>query len=422
MAIVFCSIRAISCVGNFYGNPKFIITFLVSVIVPTLAFTVSKYPDESLLVIACTLSLAGCLLFVSYRIHNLVTKTSIERSERDHFYTLYANAKRENEQLNISVKTTNEKQHELEAELNSANTQLNIYQDKAIKLAHDLNDVNPYDEETGLIRANNFKNILKREWQRMERLQLPISTLHVSIDDYESYCEATEQKSRKEHLLEITNVLKKAMKRPADICARINQDQFIILLPETDNRETQSYAKQINENIEQLQIPHEGNSIHSVVTVSVGAATMIPGKDIGAKNLSERAASALYEASFHGGNKIVAYRSLNNLRLEHWDPAVEGNLTEDALVHKLAVWGYSAEQIQYEPGTYLSDRRAHSELIHAVLQGKLKVTLEGESTVLMPGDCLFIPKGQVSSAEVVGKKPVVCLQAERSELILDTIH
>lgn len=422
MAIAFCSIRVISCVGNFYGNPKFIISFLIPIVIPTLGFAVVLHPKESFLVIACVLLLSSSLLFVSYRVHDLVKKVSIERSERDHFYTLFSNAKRENDQLRISAKTVSEQQSFLEKELDSANEQLNAVESKAQSLASNLEDVNPYDMETGLIRAGNYKNILSREWKRMANLQLPISALHITIDDFEGYQSSTDKSLLPEQLKKIATILQQSVTKPGDVCARISDDQFVVLLPETDNHDAQHCAHMINEKVEELQIPHLGHSIHAHVTVSIGCASMIPGKDIGAKDLSERAASVLYEACFHGGNKVACYRSLNNLRLEHWDPAVEGNLTEDALMHKLAIWGYSAEQCHYEPGTLLGDNRAQSELIHAVLQGKLRVTLEGESTVLIPGDCLFIPKGHVSSAEVMGRKPVVCLEAERSELILDTIH
>ena len=61
----------------------------------------------------------------------------------------------------------------------------------------------------------------------------------------------------------------------------------------------------------------------------------------------------------------------------------------------------------------MSDRRVPVDMVDAIVKGQLCVSLEGESTVLNPGDCLFIPKGIVTSMEVVGNKPVVCLEAVR---------
>ncbi len=39
--------------------------------------------------------------------------------------------------------------------------------------------------------------------------------------------------------------------------------------------------------------------------------------------------------------------------------------------------------------------------------------MEGDEVVLKAGDCLSVPRGVVHSAEVVGKEPVVSLDATK---------
>jgi len=51
--------------------------------------------------------------------------------------------------------------------------------------------------------------------------------------------------------------------------------------------------------------------------------------------------------------------------------------------------------------------------IDAVLSGRFRMTLAGESVLLEAGDCLVVPRGAVHSAEVVGAEPVVSLDAVR---------
>ena len=104
---------------------------------------------------------------------------------------------------------------------------------------------------------------------------------------------------------------------------------------------------------------------------------------------------------------------MNNIKLDHWDRAIEGDLTPDGLVRKLAVLGYDSQQKTFRPGEMFPDMKIQIDTIDAVVQGKLKVSLEGESRILSPGDCLFIPKGHVTSVEVVGDKPVICLEGTR---------
>jgi mannose-6-phosphate isomerase-like protein (cupin superfamily) len=51
--------------------------------------------------------------------------------------------------------------------------------------------------------------------------------------------------------------------------------------------------------------------------------------------------------------------------------------------------------------------------IDAVLAGRFRMTMLGESVVLERGDCLAVPQGVLHSAEVVGDAPVVSLDAVR---------
>ena len=165
-------------------------------------------------------------------------------------------------------------------------------------------------------------------------------------------------------------------------------------------------ADVLRKQIRRLNMPNLDSPMHSAVTASFGVATVIPNSDLSIDEFNKRADAALYEAQFQGGDKVVRFRTMSTIRLERWDRDQEGDLTPDGLVRKLAVLGYETEAKTYRPGDYQSDRRIQIDTIDAIVQGKLKVSLEGESRILQPGDCLFIPKGLVTSAEVVGQKPV----------------
>jgi quercetin dioxygenase-like cupin family protein len=99
------------------------------------------------------------------------------------------------------------------------------------------------------------------------------------------------------------------------------------------------------------------------------------------------------------------------MTVEHWDPEKEGPLTEGALRRKLAERGYSVTRYVYPPGTYFSDHTHGVDKIDAVLSGRFRMTMGGQSVVLEAGDCLYVPRGAVHSAEVVGNESVVSLDA-----------
>jgi len=101
------------------------------------------------------------------------------------------------------------------------------------------------------------------------------------------------------------------------------------------------------------------------------------------------------------------------MRLEHWDTGRDGPLSEAKLRAKLQNLGYSVSRYTYPPGTRFPDHDHAVDKIDAVLAGRFRLTMNGGSVVLQAGDCLFVPRGCVHSAEVVGSEQVVSLDAVR---------
>jgi quercetin dioxygenase-like cupin family protein len=99
--------------------------------------------------------------------------------------------------------------------------------------------------------------------------------------------------------------------------------------------------------------------------------------------------------------------------VEHWNPQADGPLGEAALRRKLEARGYAVTRYHYPPGTYFPDHAHGVDKIDAVLSGRFRMTMNGQSVVLEAGDCLAVPRGVVHSAEVVGNDPVVSLDAVR---------
>jgi quercetin dioxygenase-like cupin family protein len=99
------------------------------------------------------------------------------------------------------------------------------------------------------------------------------------------------------------------------------------------------------------------------------------------------------------------------ISVEHWDPEKDGALTEAAMRRKLAERGYSVTRYVYPPGTYFGDHSHGVDKIDGVLSGRFRMTMGGQSVVLEAGDRLYVPRGAIHSAEVVGHESVVSLDA-----------
>lgn len=103
------------------------------------------------------------------------------------------------------------------------------------------------------------------------------------------------------------------------------------------------------------------------------------------------------------------------MRIEKWDEANWGPLTEANMRRKLEAEGYSVASYTYPPGTVFPDHRHPFDKKDAVLQGRFKIRMQHEEVILEPGDMIEVPAHSVHSAEVVGQKPVVSLDASRYE-------
>ena len=99
------------------------------------------------------------------------------------------------------------------------------------------------------------------------------------------------------------------------------------------------------------------------------------------------------------------------MQVEHWDATVDGELSEAALRRKLERRGYRVTRYVYPPGTYFPQHSHSVDKIDAVLAGRFRLVMAGQTSVLEAGDAIEVPRGVLHSAAVIGDTPVVSLDA-----------
>ena len=100
------------------------------------------------------------------------------------------------------------------------------------------------------------------------------------------------------------------------------------------------------------------------------------------------------------------------MELVRWEEKRDGALSERALRRKLEALGYRVSRWVYPPGTVFDFHTHEYDKMDAVVSGQFRMTMNGESVVLGPGDALPVPAGSAHRAEVVGAEPVVSLDGE----------
>ncbi len=167
------------------------------------------------------------------------------------------------------------------------------------KLAH----LSTTDPLTGLANRRMFDQCLHAEWQRSARNQLSLSLLMVDIDHFKRYNDHYGHLAGDACLRKIASILFDCSQRTGEVVARYGGEEFSLLLPCTSSQEAQSIAQHCMDELERAQIPHADSPSASILTFSMGVATVVAEPQADAESLVNAADVALYRAKGSGRSR-----------------------------------------------------------------------------------------------------------------------
>jgi diguanylate cyclase (GGDEF)-like protein len=165
-----------------------------------------------------------------------------------------------------------------------------------------------HDSLSQLANRLGFDEALRREWRRAMRERRPLSLLMIDADHFKQFNDCYGHPDGDRVLTAIGAAIRTSIRRPGDIAARYGGEEFAVLMPNTREDGAIQVAETIRAGIAAMGIAHERNS-HGVVTVSVGVATMSPGRTSTASVLLEASDRALYIAKSSGRNIVCLDRT-----------------------------------------------------------------------------------------------------------------
>ncbi len=182
------------------------------------------------------------------------------------------------------------------------------------------------DALTGIANRRAFNAHLKDEWQLACELRQPLAVLLIDVDHFKLFNDRYGHLRGDACLKEISKVLiagtrtgseRGAQDRPvslhnlrrSDFTARYGGEEFAILLQCADLGAACKVGERLRRAVESLRIVHAG-AANGFVSISIGAASIVPVHQEGAQALLERADAALYEAKRNGRNRVTAHREL----------------------------------------------------------------------------------------------------------------
>jgi len=162
------------------------------------------------------------------------------------------------------------------------------------------------DPLSGLVNASTFRAAAHLELRRARRYGQRMSLLLMDLDDFASANEEFGPLVGDRILQDAARLLVN-VSRDIDVCARPGEDEFALILPETDRDGARLVAERFREELLGLfsRFRLDGRAVR--ITVSIGIASF-PDDAMTSSQLLARAAEALYEAKAMGKNRVRCFR------------------------------------------------------------------------------------------------------------------
>lgn len=170
---------------------------------------------------------------------------------------------------------------------------------------HELENLAILDELTQIFNRRYFNLVLEKEIKRHQRSQNPISLIICDVDFFKNYNDTLGHLQGDKCLKELAQIIKECINRPFDSAIRYGGEEFVVILPNTDENGVMTVATRIKERISYSSLPHPESKISPYVTMSFGITTIIPDNNIQQEELLSRADEALFESKRNGRNKIT---------------------------------------------------------------------------------------------------------------------
>lgn len=181
-------------------------------------------------------------------------------------------------------------------------------EEKLISLQKELEALSFKDGLTGIANRRMFDSSLDTEWTSAYRSNQPLSLIVLDIDFFKQYNDLYGHIQGDKCLTNVAQTLNLAAARPRDIAARFGGEEFVLLLPETDESAALKVAERCHRLIKKLKVPHKKSSVSQFVTASIGVGTINPSAEMGPKNFIEAVDKLLYAAKQTGRNRTESGR------------------------------------------------------------------------------------------------------------------
>ena len=161
------------------------------------------------------------------------------------------------------------------------------------------------DGLTNIPNRRRFDQALDDAWRVCLRHGDPLSIGMIDIDYFKQYNDTFGHLEGDQCLVKIANCIAQQVNRPMDLVCRYGGEEFVVLLPATDEKGAELVFSGMQMAIKDLAMPHPGSPLLEYVTVSIGCATTVVSNNSDVAQLLLQTDSALYESKASGRNCLT---------------------------------------------------------------------------------------------------------------------
>jgi diguanylate cyclase (GGDEF)-like protein len=161
------------------------------------------------------------------------------------------------------------------------------------------------DGLTELANRRRFDEVYAGEWQRARQSGGALSLALLDIDAFKQYNDRYGHPAGDRALRAVARATAACLRAPADLAARYGGEELVLLLPDTGAVQAHALMEQVCGAVADLQIPHAASQVASMLTVSIGGATLDASGFETAEDLFAAADRHLYQAKQSGRDRVV---------------------------------------------------------------------------------------------------------------------
>ncbi|NOH71403.1 diguanylate cyclase [Vibrio pectenicida] len=168
------------------------------------------------------------------------------------------------------------------------------------------------DSLTQIGNRRYFDEQLATLWPLHAREHKPLTIMLCDIDYFKGFNDYYGHQAGDDALVKVAESFRSVLNRSSDCVARYGGEEFAFILPNSTAKGAYQVAEVIHQKVRQLKLEHKASKVCSILTVSIGIASLTPEPSDSSEDTVALADNALYQAKANGRNQTCIHHTSNN--------------------------------------------------------------------------------------------------------------